>query len=331
MTETNWKYQLLKSSLPIEHIVSSMLSELNFYSWGEFAYNRIDEQGNEKEFTVDLNCFYELAPEDNHAGLLNLLIECKYSSEEIKWIFLPQPIKSEVAGSCIGFHDGLTGKFLSDKRQIYNFDSSFSDCIRGIALKNGSFDPTPISKATNQLRYTLPNLLANNLEDLLSASHSEDLNILFYAGIVVTNAPLYVLKRGLNIEDFKSANDLAQVADLVNAVKIIRDSTPLNNHQSKYLSRMITKDNQIYRKRLEAFSTIVNKNYNLWDWFPSQYAIEGQLAEAGDSIVIITIDHLNEFATSLLNTLKTVLGNVEQLFYIKPKNDLRNEEIISVV
>ena len=81
--------------------MASVLSELDFFSWGEFAYNRIDEQGNEKEFTVDLDSFYELRPEHGQSGLLSLLIECKYSSEGIKWIFLPQPLRSQLAGCSI--------------------------------------------------------------------------------------------------------------------------------------------------------------------------------------------------------------------------------------
>lgn len=193
MGQNQWKDFLLKSSLPLEHAVASMFSKFNFYSWGEYAYERKDESGARKEFTVDLHCFKEYSGDHEWLATLDVLIECKYSSPGIQWVFAPHPEKSQVFSRALGYHDGLTGKKV-DIDHLNEFERSFCECIRGIALQNNSFDPSVVSTAANQVRYALPHIVTHGVSSLLHNRHSDDLNIRFFAGIVVTNAPLYVMK-----------------------------------------------------------------------------------------------------------------------------------------
>ena len=49
MTEFKNKNHLLKSGLPLEHLVSEMLSEHGLYVSGEYSYMRTNEAGIETE------------------------------------------------------------------------------------------------------------------------------------------------------------------------------------------------------------------------------------------------------------------------------------------
>ncbi|HEX8904068.1 MAG TPA: hypothetical protein VF771_04460, partial [Longimicrobiaceae bacterium] len=73
-----WKAALLKTSLPLEVVVSEKLSHLHFDVWGEHAYVRANEQNVPTEFSVDISAVGDL---DNETcwGTLRLLAECKYN------------------------------------------------------------------------------------------------------------------------------------------------------------------------------------------------------------------------------------------------------------
>jgi hypothetical protein len=55
MTETRWKDHLLKSSLPLEHVVRRELAELGMGAMHTFTYVRRNEHGNRTEFSVDIH------------------------------------------------------------------------------------------------------------------------------------------------------------------------------------------------------------------------------------------------------------------------------------
>ncbi|WP_032923102.1 hypothetical protein [Leptospira santarosai] len=73
----------LKSGLPFELEIGQKLESLGFNVFREVEYLREDE-GKIKPFTSDLMATFEYG---KHR--FTLFIECKYSSEDIPWVFVP--------------------------------------------------------------------------------------------------------------------------------------------------------------------------------------------------------------------------------------------------
>jgi len=87
---------LLKSSLPLEHQVAAIANSCSFFNCGEFSYQRLNEVGQATEFSVDLLVSANL-PADKYADVskdISVLIECKYASPSIEWVFLTLPPKN---------------------------------------------------------------------------------------------------------------------------------------------------------------------------------------------------------------------------------------------
>ena len=83
----DWKDILLKSSLPLEHLVSTLLEKHNIDSYGEFSYMRKNEKGYLSEHSIDIDATFSF--DTQFFSPLNFLIECKYCHQSVKWLFSP--------------------------------------------------------------------------------------------------------------------------------------------------------------------------------------------------------------------------------------------------
>src|SRR5229473_4520754 len=89
---SNWKENLLKSSLPLEQLVAEELEKNTFYIAGEYSYTRKNEHEINTEFSIDLLSHKSNLVEKSQFGdILNILIECKYTYPTTKWVFSPHP------------------------------------------------------------------------------------------------------------------------------------------------------------------------------------------------------------------------------------------------
>lgn len=66
-SNSKWKDALLKTSLPLEHLVAEKLGKQKFDIWGEFSFVRENEHGLETEFSVDLHKNYPLMKSREHS------------------------------------------------------------------------------------------------------------------------------------------------------------------------------------------------------------------------------------------------------------------------
>ena len=80
----DWKDLLLRSGLPLEHDVADLLEKHKIYSYGEYSYSRINENGQQLEHSVDIDAEIRLA-----GAPLYFLIECKYRDPQKMWFFYP--------------------------------------------------------------------------------------------------------------------------------------------------------------------------------------------------------------------------------------------------
>lgn len=110
------KSQLLKSSLPLELEAANGLAAEGFFIVGDFNYERQDESGELKLFSVDVHGSWT---SDTNKEL-NALIECKYSHEGNIWIFTNYPETQEVFMSDFGATDP-NKQFKIDKDALEDF------------------------------------------------------------------------------------------------------------------------------------------------------------------------------------------------------------------
>ena len=85
---------LMRSSLPLEHLVGLIAKQSGFINGGEFSYGRENELGRLTDFSVDLLVVgdsYANSDGDEVHKFLNVLIECKYASPSVAWVLSSAP------------------------------------------------------------------------------------------------------------------------------------------------------------------------------------------------------------------------------------------------
>jgi len=224
-----WKDALLKTSLPLEHIVAERLGKKGFDIWGEFSFIRENEQGVETEFSVDLRAVDFIRKGKIHWAGLNLLIECKYNYPGVRWVFAPHPESATVITGVISKFQDLCIRRVADTSALYKLDNDLDFCVKGIELHESDANTQSVSRGLHQLRWALPQLAAEIIRDQATTLHDEDSYIGYICPILVTTAPLYVLRTGLNINKFQKASDLKDIAENVDALIVYKERGPQLN------------------------------------------------------------------------------------------------------
>lgn len=234
----NWKDFLLKSSLPLEQIVSEKLENNGLYVEVEYPYFRPNEHNINTEFSVDLFASASLEPDKNYKdtevnfikdSALQLLVECKYNSPGTKWVF------SSVSKDGDNFTSGVS--YISN--QVIGRlprDLEHPICKRGIVLTNNGADPNSITHGLNQLRYAMPNLIRSGL----GVGDGKDKPPYFMSLLLVTTADLYILKSGQNLETYQIAQSLENVAEQSDIV-IVKHA--LGPHLQAYFEHQLSPRN----------------------------------------------------------------------------------------
>ncbi|MFL5690885.1 MAG: hypothetical protein ACJ795_03700 [Ktedonobacteraceae bacterium] len=215
----DWKDYLLKSSLPLEQIVSEKLDSNHWYIDGEFPYIRPNEQDINTEFSVDLRAFalaesIESGDIDTYASL-DLLIECKYNYPGTRWVFSAPPKAENL------YNGGIYCLFTQGRHKIFPYPD-LKACSRGIVLTNTGSDPNSIAHGLNQLRYGMPNLIVDEMRygrDQTSPSY-------FICLLLVTTADLYILKPRQTLETYQVAQSLDDIAERVDALVVSQEIRP---------------------------------------------------------------------------------------------------------
>lgn len=234
-----WKDNLLKSSLPLEQVVSEKLTQQGFSMSGEFTYMRQNEHNTEVEFSVDLYALRELTKSRTRNdtkpwGTENILIECKYSHPHVNWIF--SQYAEYVNTSFVNCLEFPYRPSLKDD-PLYKLDHQFRHCVRGIELMDDHFNPDAISRGLHQLRYAYPNLVKQEIIRIENPSSEPRPVISYMYMVLVTNAPLYVLKTQQDLEKYHAAESLDDIAQKVSALVVSQEAGPdLVQYQDKILS-----------------------------------------------------------------------------------------------
>lgn len=189
---------LLKSSLPLEHQVAAIADDCSFFNCGEFSYYRLNEVGQATEFSIDLLVSANL-PADENADVskdISVLIECKYASPSVEWVFSTVPKHEPIVMSGLSPFQWSGDYHLSGLQTIVSLEPQ-AYCTRGVSLSSTSADPTQIRHGLQQLRYAIPNLLRSLHIENRDLDMSPSIPII--VPLLVTNAPLRVLNADASI------------------------------------------------------------------------------------------------------------------------------------
>ena len=161
---SKWKDYLLKSGIPLEYEVKSLLDNFSLITAYEQTYIRKDRTNVETEFSYDLNCTYI-----KELSYFDLMIECKYRHESTNWLFLPDEDNrrnSMTYTSILHPNDFFTE---SNKFHFEIFEMPYLApvCSKGIEITTDGQNP----KTINQLSF---GMARNILDGMYTQLESND-------------------------------------------------------------------------------------------------------------------------------------------------------------
>lgn len=297
--DKSWKDALLKTSMPLEYLVTEKLNKLKFGIQGEFHYLRPNEQEVVTEFSIDIWAMKLFSKKD--IGIwasLNYLIECKYCHPGVKWVFAPHT-KSDtehlIPVGIIHALDNLCTRQIFDKSSLWELDNRFSLCFKGVEVHQKDALTQNIERGISQIRYGLPRLAIHLSEVQMMMFNDEDLNIEYICPMLVTTADLYVLKDNLKFSDFQKAKVITQIASKVDALILTTPYSHLfNSYADKIISDLHIKSPYI-QERLDQLAILKKKLTKVDDnhskvqkliWF------DWDIKEISNRILVVNYDYL---------------------------------------
>jgi hypothetical protein len=287
---SKWKDFLLKSSLPLEQVVAEKVSNAGLHIGGEFAYLRNNEENNIAEFSIDLSASIsnQIRVDVGIWSTLELLIECKYSSPEVDWIFARYPKLEPSTANCLHNYDFLSSFWVRDASAIIDIEKDAQYAVNGLALTNKFADNKRIKHGLNQLRHSIPHFLEKIAsEDLLS---DEENSIRLVAPILVTNAPLRLLKGNVNFGDIINANSLDEITDVHNVIYHYQQTGPELAKSIKETSDYICRNLDDGKRNAKFDANYINSELN--------YSLE--------TIAIVQLDYLEEYIRRLKDASSSI-------------------------
>ncbi len=329
-----WKSALLKTSLPLEHLVIEKLKYLGYTGPGEFRYIRPNEHGVATEFSADILASKFLFKRNRKMWAdLNLLVECKYCHPSVRWLFAPHPeSNTEFAPhvSVIKIFDHLCTRSVFDRRPMWRFSSSLSACIKGIEIHNNDATAQNIERGRSQLVFGMPRLAARLTAFQSSLRDDEDILVEFICPVLVTTADLYVLKEGLALDDFVNAESLDSIANPTHALILTNPhSELLTDYASQVLNELHDKNLEI-DKRLGQLTTIDLKTRpDDIAHIPRRNSFDHAIHDSSEDILVVNYHSLEstikKIRASIAKTGRS-LKQVAFLQYDQTEKEARIEE-----
>lgn len=296
MSDGKWKDLLLKSSLPLEHVVASELADLDWIVWGQYPYTRNNESGLSVEFSGDLRATREYSSETHWIATLDVLFECKYASPGVKWIFLPYPETAQLFSGVVKVFDAASNKRVTSRKHLEQFESTVDYCIRGVALHDGGCDENAINRGSSQLRYAMPRLAENTFASHATAWHDEDIAVTFACAVLVTTAPLYCLKPGLSLGDVHAAKSLDDLLEPKETVVLWDSDSPDRSSYCRDVYRQIPSED--VEERILQYASVFSPTTKV-KYPPSEFDARRAIKESGDHALVTSLPNLKTMLKSL--------------------------------
>lgn len=221
MSKTKWKNHILKSGVPLEHDTKLVLKDLAIVAPKEYEYIKMNEYGIPTTFSIDIYCskIYK------DMGLwLDLLIECKYKHDSIKWLFISDffdtLFKSGIPRDAFIFLDQLVDDRKINNEYLNSFSNKYDLASRGIELLDKKYNPAAIREGIYQLRFGIVDLVSSQIHqqfnDIQQKKSAKWINVVI--PIIVTTAELWVTKPEFSMEKIRGVEhfeDLAEKTDFL--------------------------------------------------------------------------------------------------------------------
>jgi hypothetical protein len=300
-----WKEYLLKSGVPLEYEVKTLLESYSVLTSYEQTYLRKDESNIETEFSYDLDCAY--VKELNH---FNLMIECKYRNETTNWLFLPDVDSrnnSLTFNSILHPNDYFTE---SNKFHFELFEMPYLApiCAKGIEITSDGQNPKSITQAINQLSYAMAQNMVEGFKVHLESNDGMENVIFFQIPIIVTTANLYRLKRDISISEIKNCSKIEDIAQRIDSLILTQNigkdletynksvfSEIIKRFDKQFLNRKLTK----YKDGIEQLIEVLSKYY-----CPQSILVINHSPESKGFHNLINL--LDEIAIPTIKTIKFV-------------------------
>ena len=212
MSKKTWKNYLLSSGIPLEHSVTTILQKLGSTNPSEFIYERINEIGLHTQFSIDISAPFILSHRDIW---LELLIECKFRHDSIKWIFMPEEYRA-IQGpdfqDVFIILDELADNHLIDREVLDNFSQQYKPCGKGIELLKNDFNPKSLNQAINQLKYALAEKVIDSMIHQADKLLGDTSPIFVFIPIIVTTAELWRINSDISIDEINKADNPTDIA-----------------------------------------------------------------------------------------------------------------------
>ena len=216
---------------------------------------------------------------------LNVLIECKYASPSVAWVFSTAPKLEPTVMSAFTSFAGLGRYVLRGFGHMEELEPPVY-CTRGVSLSSSSADPSQIRHGLQQIRYAVPKLL----ESLKTASREFDWPLIpVIAPLLVTNAPLYVLNSAVTVSTVERAESISEIGTEHKHLSIYQKAGPeLRAVCAISAQAMVAESHQPDRQ--EAVDELTE-----------------ELISAVESVTIVSVSYLPTY----LGNLRRVIGKLD--------------------
>lgn len=316
-----WQQSLLKSSLPLESIIAKIVHELGFGVFGEYTYLRHDRNGNNAEFSVDIYASRLMSKKKDYWASIELLIECKYSDPNTKWLFSKIP-KDEVGISLPArILDDLTTRRFPDFRDrchrkfaaVEYFLNDVPYCFKGVKLHSSGCDTEVIERGFSQLIYAMPNLIRDCLIPQAREWNDEDLHICIICPILVTTSPLLILNDNIEFEKVQKAKDISEIATEKSVVLLHRRAGADLGKYARNLYHEIVSDIDV-KIRLAELNSLHKEPFE--DYLGADFNMRINYLDSLNTIIVVNYSAFEELIRLLTKTVHSSYSKLIRVGYL---------------
>ncbi|MDX1367613.1 hypothetical protein [Pseudomonas sp.] len=301
MSNTKWKTGFLKTGLPLEYVTSNILNGKGYSIFGEYPYLRPNENGDYKEFSIDIRA-HKCLDSNERLFVLDVLLECKFRQEGTVWIFSPFPSDTMAIGLVHSTEDLVPVRLQGNA--LWEFEKNVGYCVSGVELmNNGGGNTDGARHGVFQLRYGMPVLLKNSYEHTLEHIWSAGRYIDFICPILVTTADLRVIKPNLQLEHFTNADELDDVSELREAVILNESPGPQLQGFADSLAEELVNSRPDLAQRLAALDEVLVGTE--WEnrYAPDLDTIKRSFGHSAERVLIVNYKYLDSVLSKLEGAL----------------------------
>lgn len=255
-----WKERFLSSGIPLEFVLSKKLEDLDIGLIAEHDYLKIDENGRERSFSVDLLSMRRL----ENGVALDILYECKYKKPNTQWIFIPRRVKDDFLTREIFLpYDSFNERFCFDRLALSELTLPIITATKGTEIIDNIENAKTIKEGIEQLRYgMLEHYIDVAIDHLVTniSSESNSTSLRLIMGTIVTTAEIWIIRENIGLEEIYGAKSVSEVADKVNYL-YYRDfpSSEFKYYSRKRISTRLREFKTFFKDYDEKISSVVEE------------------------------------------------------------------------